>query len=60
MRMPWSGSELFMEITKRQLRYLEIPIKTIYSDYSKRKGQPMSNGLNILIRLLLRGIGGPL
>lgn len=52
-------SEMFVEIAKRKLRMIEYPIETIYTDYAKLKGQHPLNGVNILIKLILRGIGGP-
>lgn len=48
------SSELFGEIEKHYLRFMEVPIRVIYTDYSRRKGQSNLNALQILLKLLLR------
>lgn len=48
------ASEFFHEIKKNQLRFTEIPIKAIYTPYSREKGQTNLNGLEILLKLVLR------
>jgi glycosyltransferase involved in cell wall biosynthesis len=48
------SSEIFREIKKNNLSFYEAPIKTVYTDYSRFKGQPISNSLNVFIQLLLR------
>lgn len=47
------SSEFIKEIRRCRLRYREVPIRAIYSDYSLAKGQRNVNGFNILIRLVL-------
>jgi glycosyltransferase involved in cell wall biosynthesis len=47
------SSEFIKEIRRCRLRYQEVPIRAIYSDYSLAKGQRSINGFNILIRLVL-------
>ncbi|HEY2743237.1 MAG TPA: glycosyltransferase family 2 protein [Polyangia bacterium] len=47
------SSEFIKEIRRCRLRYSEVPIRAIYSDYSLAKGQRGVNGFNILIRLVL-------
>ena len=47
------SSEFIKEIRRNRLRYREVPIQAIYSDYSLAKGQRNVNGFNILIRLVL-------
>lgn len=47
------ASEFFKEIKKNNLRVNEIPIKAIYTNYSKAKGQKNTNAVNILVKLLL-------
>jgi UDP-N-acetylglucosamine---dolichyl-phosphate N-acetylglucosaminyltransferase len=47
------SSEFIKEIRRCRLRYSEVPIQAIYSDYSLAKGQRNLNGFNILIRLVL-------
>jgi hypothetical protein len=46
------SSEFIKEIRRRRLRFKEVPIRAIYTDYSLAKGQRSSNGVNILLRLL--------
>jgi glycosyltransferase involved in cell wall biosynthesis len=51
------ASEFFHQISKHHLRYGEIPIKTIYTDYSLSKGQDgigTLNSLNVGLKMLLR------
>jgi glycosyltransferase involved in cell wall biosynthesis len=47
------SSEFVKEIRRCRLRYTEVPIRAIYSDYSLAKGQSNWNAFNILIRLVL-------
>jgi len=47
------SSEFIKEIRRCRLRYDEVPIRAIYSDYSLAKGQSNWNAFNILIRLVL-------
>lgn len=47
------SSEIIKEIAKNKLKVTEVPIKAIYTDYSKRKGQKNANALNILVKLLM-------
>ena len=49
-------SEIIGEIKRVNLKYVEMPIKTIYTDYSKKRGQLSLNGINIIIRLITRSI----
>lgn len=48
------SSEIFKEIKNNNLRVKEIPIKAIYSNYSKSKGQKFSDAPDVLFRLFLR------
>ncbi|OGG16319.1 hypothetical protein A3D78_06835 [Candidatus Gottesmanbacteria bacterium RIFCSPHIGHO2_02_FULL_39_14] len=48
------SSEIFREIISHKLSVREVPIKAIYTDYSKKKGQSLANAPNVLIQLLLR------
>ena len=48
------SSEFFGEIKKHGLRFKEVPIKVIYTSYSRQKGQKNTNALKILIKLILR------
>lgn len=49
-------SELVGEIKRLNLRYIEVPVKTIYTPYSKKRGQIALNGINILTRLITKAI----
>lgn len=48
------SSELFHEIKKHRLRLAEVPIKVIYTSYSREKGQTNLNAIKILLKLILR------
>ncbi|HMO01972.1 MAG TPA: glycosyltransferase family 2 protein [Oligoflexia bacterium] len=42
------ASQLLTQIGKTGLRYMEVPVKIRYTDYSLQKGQKMSNAISIL------------
>jgi len=48
------SSELLKEIKKNKLRFKEIPIKPIYTEYSRQSGQSNLNSLNVAVKMLLR------
>lgn len=48
------SSEIFSEIKRNNLRFKEIPIKAIYTNYSLKKGQPNLNAISIIRRLLFQ------
>lgn len=48
------ATELLEQIRDNRLRVIEVPTTTLYTSYSIRKGQPISNAANLLIELLLR------
>ncbi len=48
------SSEFFKEIKTHNLRLGEVPISPIYTDYSKKKGQRLDNGPEVLFRLLIK------
>ncbi len=48
------SSEIFAEIARLKLHFVEIPIQPRYTDYSKSKGQNFFVGLATLGRLFLR------
>lgn len=50
------ASEILTVIKQAELRYEEVPVKIIYTDYSKMKGQSSMNSINILIDLILKKI----
>lgn len=45
-------SEMVGEAKRHRLKFKEVGIETIYTDYSKAKGQSISNAINIFTRLL--------
>jgi hypothetical protein len=47
------SSELIQEIGRCRLRYREVPIRAIYTDYSLAKGQSNWNAVSVLARLLM-------
>jgi glycosyltransferase involved in cell wall biosynthesis len=47
------ASEILSLISRLRLSYVEHPVQIIYSPYSRRKGQRMSNALSILFELFL-------
>lgn len=51
-------SEVIGEAQRNKLRIVDVPIQTIYTDYSKQKGQNWLNAINIFTRLLVIKITG--
>ena len=51
-------SEIIARIKKNSLRFKEIPVKSIYTDYSLSKGQSFSMGLETFMRLALNKLLG--
>lgn len=50
------ASEIVNRISEGSYKYSEIPVTVTYSDYSKAKGQPMLNAINITIDLFFNRI----
>lgn len=48
------SSEFFYEISSKSLKYTEVPIKAIYTEYSLKKGQKNINAFRILWKLISR------
>lgn len=48
------SSEFFGEIKQHKLKLVEVPIKVIYTAYSRAKGQSNLNSVKVLIKLILR------
>ena len=48
------ASELLSIVAERKFPYTEVPVHIRYTDYSRDKGQPLMNGVNILFDLLFR------
>lgn len=51
-------TEILLAARRAGLRGVEVPIRTIYTRYSKKKGQSVTNALNILYRLILKTVIG--
>lgn len=49
-----ASSEFFKEITRLNLRYSEISIDPIYTEYSQTKGQKLSNVPSVLFEVFMR------
>jgi 3-deoxy-D-arabino-heptulosonate 7-phosphate (DAHP) synthase len=47
------SSEIVAETATNRLRYTEVPIRAIYTDYSMSKGQSLKVGLRTLGKLVL-------
>lgn len=50
------SSEFFSEIKKNKLKLAKVPIKVIYTEYSRAKGQSNLNSANVLVKLVLRRV----
>jgi glycosyltransferase involved in cell wall biosynthesis len=48
------SSEFFGEIKKNKLKFVEVPVRVIYTPYSRAKGQSNLNAFKILLKLILR------
>lgn len=48
------SSEILTQVKTHGLKYREISIPAIYTDYSQAKGQPLTNAPNVLFRLFFR------
>ena len=49
-------SEIIGEIYRKNLRYKSVPVKPIYTEYSRAKGQHFLNGVNLILGLLTRWV----
>lgn len=45
-------SEVVGEIKRHKLKFVEVPVEVIYSDYSKAKGQNWLNGVNLVTSMI--------
>ncbi len=52
-RMEHAG-EILHEIKRTKLKYMEIPVTVIYTDYAIAKGQSWSRSISLGLRMLLR------
>lgn len=48
------ASELLAIVAAKKFRYAEVPVHIRYTDYSKGKGQPLLNSVNILFDMIFR------
>jgi len=48
------ASEILHIIAQKKMRYKEIPTSILYTDYSTKKGQKVSNAINILWDILFK------
>ena len=48
------ASELLHEISRLKLKYKEVPVTIVYTEYSKKKGQSIFNAFNILWDLIFK------
>jgi len=55
-RMDFS-SEILLEAKRNKLKRVEVPIKAIYTPYSRKKGQKNINAFSIFIRFLVKFLG---
>jgi glycosyltransferase involved in cell wall biosynthesis len=49
------ANEIVMMIAENNWRVVEQPVEVLYTEYSKSKGQPLLNGVNIIFDGFLRG-----
>lgn len=49
------ANEIIMLIAENHWRVVEQPVEVLYTEYSKSKGQPLLNGVNIIFEGFLRG-----
>ncbi|HEY2385119.1 MAG TPA: glycosyltransferase family 2 protein [Terriglobia bacterium] len=47
-------SEMVGEIYRKNFRYKSIPVCAVYTPYSRAKGQPFLNGVNLILGLFMR------
>jgi glycosyltransferase involved in cell wall biosynthesis len=50
------ATEILDLLRRSRLSWVEVPVAIHYTDYSRRKGQSVFNGFNILIDLVLRRV----
>ena len=48
------ATEILDHVSKSGARWVEVPVHIRYTDYSKAKGQPMINSVNIIFDSLFR------
>lgn len=48
------ASDIIDEIVVKNLRFKEVPVEIIYTDYSMHKGQKSSNFIKIGIKMIIK------
>ena len=48
------ASEILDEIAKKRIKYVEVPTFIDYTEYSKQKGQKISNSIKIFMKMVFR------
>ena len=48
------ASEIIDIISKKKIKYKEVPVYIDYTDYSKNKGQKMTNAVKIFLKILFK------
>ena len=48
------ASEILNEISKKKIKFIEVPVTIAYTEYSKKKGQKLSNAFRILWDLTIK------
>jgi glycosyltransferase involved in cell wall biosynthesis len=49
------ANEIIMLVAENHWRVAEMPVEVLYTEYSRSKGQPLLNGINIIFDGFLRG-----
>ena len=47
------ASQILSQISSQKLRYVEVPVRIVYTDYSMQKGQRVSNAFNVVWESLM-------
>ena len=47
-------TEIIMDVSKKNISYMELPTNIIYNEYSKAKGQSILNSIRIFEDIMIR------
>lgn len=50
------ASEIISEIKKNKIKYVEVPVTIVYTDYSMQKGQSLFNAFKILSKMIIKKV----
>lgn len=50
------ASEIIDEINKKKIKFKEVPVTVIYTEYTKEKGQSITNSARIVFHLLMKKV----